>query len=81
MGNAFRPADSTKLQLRPQDPVFYGYLCPRCNSRYGEPQRNGAIDVKRCKDCPTLGQQQQIESNKRGEPWVSKRSVDEARQG
>lgn len=81
MGLSFRPADSTKMQLRPQDPKAYGYVCPRCSCRYGASQKGSVIDVRRCDDCPTLSKQQQIESNKRAEPWVSKRAVDEVRRG
>lgn len=54
-----------KFYGKRNDPESYGFLCPHCNSRWGEPQRGGYIDVMRCAKCPSLTQKFQIDSNKR----------------
>jgi hydrogenase maturation factor HypF (carbamoyltransferase family) len=50
---------------RLSDPQKYGFLCPSCNSRYGEPQPRGYIDVRRCAKCPTMTEAFQMDNNHR----------------
>lgn len=42
-----------KFLSQPQ-PDKYRYVCAHCSKRYGKPDKNGWIDVVRCKDCPKL---------------------------
>lgn len=35
-------------------PKEYGYICGKCNKRYGEPQPQNWVDVVRCDKCPKL---------------------------
>jgi len=34
--------------------IPYRWLCSHCNKRWGEPAKNGMIDIKRCAKCPPL---------------------------
>ena len=33
------------------DPKVYGFICPGCEMRYGDPQDKGYVDVLRCGNC------------------------------
>lgn len=52
----YRHADQKPrfMKERENDPPVYGYICPKCEERYGDPQRNGYVDIVRCKKCPEL---------------------------
>jgi hypothetical protein len=39
------------MKERENDPKVYGFICPGCEIRYGEPQAGGYVDVTRCGDC------------------------------
>jgi predicted SprT family Zn-dependent metalloprotease len=65
MGWSSATTHKIKVSSKRNDPKVYGYMCPYCSKRYGEPQPLGFIDVVRCKKCPTFIRQLQIESNKR----------------
>ncbi len=44
----------TDCRFLPNDtsPKEYGYICGKCNKRFGAPQPHGWVDVVRCEDCP-----------------------------
>ena len=65
MSNPFRWETAAKLITRDNDPKQYGMICPCCNKRYGNPERLGFIDVRRCGNCPSLAMQDQMYFNKR----------------
>lgn len=35
-------------------PTAYGFICSNCERRWGERQRDGYVDIRRCKTCPPL---------------------------
>lgn len=45
-----KKADVCKMVFRPFDPAVYGFICPQCQKRYGDPAKE--IDVVRCATCP-----------------------------
>lgn len=70
--NQYKDAHSRPRFIKSNDPSVYGYICPRCNKRYGEAQMGGYIDVVRCSKCPPLAKTQQWENIRRrskGAQW------------
>lgn len=33
------------------DPAVYGFICSYCNKRFGQPNKDGSIEVIRCETC------------------------------
>ena len=51
---SFRKEDlKPRLMKNRNDPKVYGFICPRCIKRYGQPV-DGYIYISRCDDCPPL---------------------------
>jgi hypothetical protein len=44
------PLDHIVYCERPEDPKEYGFICPGCFVRYGEPSKY--VEVERCDKCP-----------------------------
>jgi hypothetical protein len=48
-GNEFRG-----IHRKSPLPTQYGFICSNCDRRWGEKQRGGYVDIRRCKTCPPL---------------------------
>lgn len=53
------------MKERENDPEVYGYICPGCEERYGDPQPRGWVDVLRCKKCFIKLEAYDLEKRKR----------------